>query len=193
MLVRFPSDESGRLRKLSRPWHGPFRVQNCNVTNIFATKVYFPFEEPAHVHQNRVKPCPDSSPPGFYRYGGRGRGPGHPPRWVKAVLAEGGVHKRTTQPPEPDSIKPDLLPSLFEDQLEETLPRGLSPPMTEHQDSPVELRGADATELTVSSSKDVQDSRDGHQDSPPLTGYCLRTTRCPPERYGSRNARAELS
>ena len=26
-LVRFPAEESGHLRKLSRPWHGPYRIQ----------------------------------------------------------------------------------------------------------------------------------------------------------------------
>ena len=59
VLIRFPSEESGRLRKLSRPWHGPYRVKTCNDTNVTATKVYFPLERPVHVHQNRVKPCPE--------------------------------------------------------------------------------------------------------------------------------------
>jgi hypothetical protein len=35
-VVRFPGEESGRLRKLSRPWHGPYRVTSCNDTNATA-------------------------------------------------------------------------------------------------------------------------------------------------------------
>ena len=30
VLIRFPSDEAGRFRKLSRPWHGPYRVTSRN-------------------------------------------------------------------------------------------------------------------------------------------------------------------
>ena len=45
VLIRFPSEESGRLRKLSRPWHGPYRVTSANETNISAVKVYFPLED----------------------------------------------------------------------------------------------------------------------------------------------------
>ena len=52
ILIRFPSEESGRLRKLSRPWHGPYRVTSCNDTNITAVKVYFPIEDVIQVHQN---------------------------------------------------------------------------------------------------------------------------------------------
>ena len=29
VLVRFPQEESGKNRKLSRPWHGPYRVVQC--------------------------------------------------------------------------------------------------------------------------------------------------------------------
>ena len=42
VLVRFPSEETGHQRKLSRPWHGPYRVTSSNATNITATMVYFP-------------------------------------------------------------------------------------------------------------------------------------------------------
>ena len=87
ILIRFTSEESGRFRKLSRPWHGPFRVETCSDTNVTDIRVYFPFEEPVHVHQNRVKPCPEGFTPGYYWYGGRRCGPGRPPRWVEAVLA----------------------------------------------------------------------------------------------------------
>lgn len=87
VLIRFPSDETGRLRKLSRPWHGPYRVVSCNETNVTAVKVYFPQEDPIQVHQLRVKPCPRGFPAGFFWYGSKRKGPGCPPRWVENVLA----------------------------------------------------------------------------------------------------------
>ena len=86
VLIRFPSEETGRLRKLSRPWHGPYRVMSCNETNITAVKVYFPREDSIQVHQLRVKPCPPGFTAGYYWYGTKCKGPGRPPRWVQDVL-----------------------------------------------------------------------------------------------------------
>jgi len=45
VLIRFPSEETGKLRKLSHPWHGPYRVTSCNETNVTAVKLYFPRED----------------------------------------------------------------------------------------------------------------------------------------------------
>ena len=87
VLIRFPSEETGRLRKLSRPWRGPYRVTSCNETNVTAVKVYFPREDPIQVHQLRVKPCPRGFTAGYYWYGSKRKGPGRPPRWVRDVLA----------------------------------------------------------------------------------------------------------
>ena len=69
VMIRFPSEETDRLCKLSRPWHGPYRVTSCNATNVTAVKVYFPREDPIQVHQLRVKPCPPGFTAGFYWYG----------------------------------------------------------------------------------------------------------------------------
>ena len=55
MLIWFHSEETGKFRKLSRPWHGPYRVTSCNETNITAAKIYFPREDPIQVHKLRVK------------------------------------------------------------------------------------------------------------------------------------------
>ena len=44
-LIRFTHEETGRFRKLSRPWHGPYRITKCDDTNISAVKVYFPRED----------------------------------------------------------------------------------------------------------------------------------------------------
>ena len=42
ILVRFPQDESGRWRKLYRPWHGPYRVTDKTDPDITCVKVYHP-------------------------------------------------------------------------------------------------------------------------------------------------------
>eukprot|EP00731_Ephydatia_muelleri_P011030 Em0005g1616a len=41
VLVRFPQDETGKQRKLSRPWHGPYRVTQINDPDITVVKVSF--------------------------------------------------------------------------------------------------------------------------------------------------------
>ena len=88
MLIRFPSDKSGKQRKLSRPWHGPYRVMAHSPTNVTAVKVYFPREEPIKVHRTRVKPLPDGFMAGYYWYGGKRKGPGRPPCWVDNLLSD---------------------------------------------------------------------------------------------------------
>ena len=87
VLIRFPVKETGKLRKLSRPWHGPYRVTSCNETNVTALKIYFPRDDPIQVHQLRVKPCLVRFPAGFFWYGAKCRGPGRPPQWVQNLLA----------------------------------------------------------------------------------------------------------
>lgn len=57
ILIRFPQEESGRWRKLSRPWHGPYRVISCDMPDVTATKVYFPDDPPIQVHLSRVCGC----------------------------------------------------------------------------------------------------------------------------------------
>ena len=47
VLVRFPQEESGKQRKLSRPWHGPYRVVERSDPVV---KVYFPQEGTIHIH-----------------------------------------------------------------------------------------------------------------------------------------------
>ena len=59
ILIRFPSDETGKQRKLSRPWHGLYRVTAQSETNLTAVKVYSPLEGSLRVHQSRAKPCPE--------------------------------------------------------------------------------------------------------------------------------------
>ena len=34
VLVKFPADETGLMRKLARPWHGPYRVLEMNYPDV---------------------------------------------------------------------------------------------------------------------------------------------------------------
>ena len=96
ILVRFPQDESGRWRKLSRPWHGPYRVTDRTDPDITCVKVYHPQDGPICVHQSRVCPCPEEFPAGYFWYGGKRKGPGRPPKWVDQLLQSGSSN--TEQP-----------------------------------------------------------------------------------------------
>ena len=89
VLIRFPQDESGRWRKLCRPWHGPYRVTDRTDPDVTCVKVYHPQEDTICVHQSRVCRCPDGFPAGYYWYGGRRKGPGRPPKWVELLLQSG--------------------------------------------------------------------------------------------------------
>ena len=85
ILIRFPQKKTGRKRKLSRPWHGPYRVVSLRGPNVVASKVYFPDNGTIQVHLSRVCGCPKEFPGGFYWYGGRQAGPGRPPRWLDSL------------------------------------------------------------------------------------------------------------
>ena len=61
-------EESGRNWKLSRPWHGPYRVVSHSDTGVVASKVYFPEEECINVHLTCTLLCPVGFPNGFYWY-----------------------------------------------------------------------------------------------------------------------------
>ena len=87
VLVRFPQEETGRQRKLSRPWHGPYRVVERNDPDVTVVKVYSPQDGQIQVHQMRVAPCPPELPAGFFWYGSRRSSPGRPPKWVDQLLS----------------------------------------------------------------------------------------------------------
>lgn len=110
VLVHFPQEETGRNRKLSRPWHGPYRVLSKKDPNLTCGKVYFPQHGVLHVHQSRVCPVPAGFPAGYYWYGTKRKGPGRPPRWVDNLLAEGPGNpqdKGQIDTPEATSTAPD--------------------------------------------------------------------------------------
>ena len=74
------------MRKLSRPWHGPYRVVDKRDPDITVVKIYVPQDDPIQVHQSRVAPCPPELPAGFYWYGKKRFCPGRLPRWVDQLL-----------------------------------------------------------------------------------------------------------
>ena len=93
VLVRFPADESGKNRKLPRPWHGPYRVTSVKNPDVSVVKVYFPQEKQIVIHQSRVKHCPMNFPAGFYWYGGKQKAQGRTPTWVQNLLAGSETHQ----------------------------------------------------------------------------------------------------
>ena len=88
-MVRFPQEETGKMRKLSRPWHGPYRVTHRIDPDLTVCKVYFAEHGPIRIHQSRVVLCPPDFPSGFYWYGKGRHSPGRPPKWVAALPGTG--------------------------------------------------------------------------------------------------------
>ena len=73
VFVRFPQDETGKRRKLSRPLHGPYRVTTLSEPDICVSSVYYPNSSGIKIHMSRVKLCSPNLPAGFYWYGGNSR------------------------------------------------------------------------------------------------------------------------
>lgn len=46
ILIRFPAEESGKRRKLSKPWHGPYRVLETRGPDVTAVPVHFLTADP---------------------------------------------------------------------------------------------------------------------------------------------------
>ena len=88
VLIHFPQDETGKQCKLSKPWHGPYRITSCDNPDITAVKIFFPTDPSIQVHQSRVIKCPPTFPTDFYWYGGRRSKPGRPPKQVQRQLEE---------------------------------------------------------------------------------------------------------
>ena len=97
MLVKFPTDESGKMRKLSRPWHGPYRVIKINESDVTVEKIYRSQDGSIQVCTSRVTSCPDEFPAGYFWYGSRRHSPGRPPRWVDRLEEERTPDKRPSE------------------------------------------------------------------------------------------------
>lgn len=80
----FPQDETGCMRKLSHPWHGPYRIHTLEGPDAVAVLVYYPQHETIKIQQSRIKLCPVDLPAGSYWYGStcKQAGPGWPPKWT---------------------------------------------------------------------------------------------------------------
>lgn len=98
--MKFPQDETGRLRKLSRPWHGPYRVVDVTELDVTVVKVYHLKHGEIRVHQSRLCKFPENFPAGYYWYGGKQKGPGRPPRWVETFISVQDSHSDVTTPVE---------------------------------------------------------------------------------------------
>ena len=96
VLIYFPEDEIGKFRKLSRPWHGPYRVISRSYPDISAKKLFFPEDPAIQVHQSRVRKCPSAFPKDFYWYGGKRSKAGRPPKRILKQLE--AIEAELTQP-----------------------------------------------------------------------------------------------
>ena len=69
------------MRKLSRLWHGPYRVLKVTTMGVLAERVHTSKSDPTHVHLHRVSKCPPNFPAGYYLYGDCRNRPGRP-NWI---------------------------------------------------------------------------------------------------------------
>ncbi len=106
VFVRFPQEESGRLRKLSRPWHGPYRITSPDVCLYYLK-----------IHLSRVKLSPPNLPAGFYWYGGKKKCLGHIPKWVDQLLID--EEAKETGDEEPAAEEHSDEPEEHSDETEE--------------------------------------------------------------------------
>uniref|UniRef100_A0A1X7UW15 Integrase catalytic domain-containing protein n=1 Tax=Amphimedon queenslandica TaxID=400682 RepID=A0A1X7UW15_AMPQE len=63
VLVRFAHEESGKQRKLSKPWSGPYRIIQMTKSDI-VVPIDFPESGYIQVHSSRESPCPSEWPVG---------------------------------------------------------------------------------------------------------------------------------
>ena len=139
-LVRFPQNESGKQRKLSRPWHGPYRVTAVNGPVATLLKVYFPEEGPIQVHLSRVCPCSPLLPVGFYWYGGNRKCLGAVPQWVERLLQDGLKDPSLDEESIQGAGDSPLDPASDEEWIEET--GDVEPPQSTQTDDQPEVTHA---------------------------------------------------
>ena len=148
ILVRFPQDESGKKRKLSKPWHGPYRVVERRDPDVTVVPVHFPDSVRIQVHQSQVCLCPPKFPAGFYWYGGNRLSHGKIPKWLDELLSDESLcetipseaetmpseHEQSDEPPpiQAGSTPPEI--DTAHDQLESDRVKLQSP-------SPVQASG----------------------------------------------------
>ena len=57
VFIYMPTEQQGKLRKLARPFFGPYRIEAVTPSTIRAVPVDRPGTEPIFVNLNRVRPC----------------------------------------------------------------------------------------------------------------------------------------
>ena len=215
VFIRFPQLETGRQRKLSRPWHGPYRVVSVQNPDICAVKAYFPDEGQIRVHQSRVKPCPVGFPAGAYLYKGR-MSLGTVPRWVQQYLSDcsevtedlvseesssAGLGRDNEVLPEVAATAGELsdeTPPLIDESMDSTSDEPLGSTTVELTDSITDESMDSATVVSTDlSTPESMDSRIGEsctedpgvaQKSRTCTRYRLRQAVKPPVRLYAVNA-----
>ena len=113
VLVCFPHEESGKMRKLLHPWHGPYRTIERRDPDLMVVKVYFPEDGPIQIHQSRVSSCPPKFTAGFYWYGGNKKSEGRIPTWVQKLMLGHADEQRS------DDALPTELPAGFSEHADD--------------------------------------------------------------------------
>ena len=85
VLVNMPSTETGKNRKLSQPWYGPYRAITFTETDMTVEKVYRTQDSKIQVQRSRITLYPPGLPPGYFWYRCKHCCPGGPPRWVEEL------------------------------------------------------------------------------------------------------------
>ena len=164
VFVRFPEEETGKKRKLSRPWYGPFRVTARHDPNLTVKKVYFPEDPPLTVHQMRVCTSPGSLPAGFYWYGARRKSSGRTPTWLQRMLNAAFCENTTTgnsdvspgdSHPEDGAISTDELhpetpePSSEDCPAEDLIDASLGPENGPMEETPANVSEESSSEKVI--------------------------------------------
>ena len=111
VLVRFPHEETGKNRKLSQPWHGPYRVVDVNNPDLTVSKVYFPQDGVIQIHQTRVTPCHLEFPSGSYFYGRKKCSSQDYPQWIDDLTTRQSTEDEIPDPEDqPDTSTEEVLP-----------------------------------------------------------------------------------
>ena len=85
------------MRKLSRPWHGSYRITKVSGPNVTVSKVYYPQEAAIQVYQSRIKHYPPNFPARFYLFvWWKPEREGKPPKWVEQLFMEEQAGEETS-------------------------------------------------------------------------------------------------
>ena len=84
VFVKFPQHETGRYRKLSCPWFGPYRLMSLEGPDAIVSNMYYPQDDALRIHLSRVKPSPPL-PIGSFWYGAERSSNGRVPRWMTSL------------------------------------------------------------------------------------------------------------